>query len=60
MKAKLLSAVMALCLLVTALAGCANKVTTIATVNGTEVSIGYYTAQQMVMRVQLENRLGDG
>ena len=60
MKAKLFSAVLALCLLVGTLAGCGNKVTTIATVNGTEVPIGYYTAQQMVMRVQLENRLGDG
>ena len=60
MKAKLLSAVLAFCLLLGTLAGCGNKVTTIATLNGEDIPIGYYTAQQMVMRVQLENRLGDG
>ena len=60
MKTRILSGLVALCLLLGTLAGCGKKETVIATQNGVEIPIGYYTTQQMLMRVQLENRYGDG
>ena len=60
MKKRLLSSVLILCLLIGLLAGCGKKETVIATQNGVEIPIGYYTTQQMLMRIQLENTYGDG
>lgn len=59
MKTRILSGILALCLLLGTLAGCGKKETVIATQNGIEIPIGYYTTQQVLMRVQLENRYGD-
>ena len=54
MKVRLLSALTALFLLLGALAGCGSEnVTTIATQGGVEIPIGYYTTQQMLMRILL-------
>lgn len=60
MKTRLWASLLALCLLLGTLAGCGAKESIIATQGGVEIPIGYYTTQQMLMRVRLENYYGDG
>ncbi len=59
MKTRIWASLLALCLLIGTLAGCGSKESIIATQGGVEIPIGYYTTQQMLMRVQLENYYGD-
>ncbi len=60
MKARMCASLLAVCLLLGTLAGCGHKESVIATQGGVEIPIGYYTIQQMLMRVRLENYHGDG
>lgn len=60
MKVKVIAVLIAIVLIAGTLTGCGAKNDYIATVNGEQIPIGYYTVYELFTKVQYENYYGDG